>query len=254
MKSYLAFTKKEFTEYIRTYKALILISVFFVFGIISPVAAKMMPKLMSGVPIEGITITIPNPTSIDAYSQFFKNMTQMGLIVMLLIFSGTLSQELSRGTLINMLSKGLRRRTVILSKFTASFTLWTVSYAVSAITCYGYTIYLFKNSNISNLFFSLFCLWLFGCFTLSVIFISSTLTYGNFGGLILTAVILGVMLILNVFPKLEKFNPITLASDNLGLLKGTVKTTDLSITIWLTLVLTIILLVSSIVAFNKKKL
>lgn len=254
MKSFIAFTNKEFLEYMRTYKALILISVFFIFGIMSPVIAKMMPDIVSNMSIKGMSLTVPKPTNIDAYSQFFKNISQMGFIVVLLIFSGVLSQELSKGTLINILSKGLPRHTVILSKYIASIFLWTVSYVISALTTYGYTIYLFGSSDIRNLFFSLLCMWLFGCFILSVILISSTLVSSSYGGLLISALFIGFLLILNIAPKLNKYNPITLASDNVVLLNNTVKTNDLFITIWITLALTACFLIASIAIFNKKKL
>lgn len=116
MRGYLAFVKKELLEQVRTYKLLILFLVFFIFGMLSPLMAKLMPEILSQMPMDGITITIPDPTAIDSYSQFFKNLTQMGLIVLVLLFSGTLTTELSKGTLINVLTKGLTRYAVILAK------------------------------------------------------------------------------------------------------------------------------------------
>jgi len=254
MRGYLAFTKKEFIEQLRSYKWLIIFCVFFLFGMASPLLAKITPDLLSGMKIEGMTIVIPEPTAMDAYAQFFKNTTQMGMLVVLLVFGGMLSNELSKGTLINILAKGLSRPAVILSKYTAAVALWTVGYALSAITCYGYTEYLFKAAALQNLLFSLFCLWLFGCFVLSLILLSSTLTGGSFGGLILSAVILVGLLMVNIFPKVEKFNPVTLASKNVALLNNASTPGDLMITVWITLGLTIAAIICSILLFSKKKL
>lgn len=44
MRGYLAFVKKELLEQVRTYKLLILLLVFFIFGMLSPLMAKLMPK------------------------------------------------------------------------------------------------------------------------------------------------------------------------------------------------------------------
>ena len=132
MSGYLAFMGKEFKEQIRTFKALILFIVLLLFGLVSPALAKIMPELLKLIPMDGLelTINIPSPTWMDAYAQFFKNITQIGIIVLLILLNGSISQEMQRGTLINMLSKGLARPTVILAKFTAS-----AFYGVSAMFC-----------------------------------------------------------------------------------------------------------------------
>ncbi|MCU7200933.1 hypothetical protein [Turicibacter sanguinis] len=68
MRGYLAFVKKELLEQVRTYKLLILFLVFFIFGMLSPLMAKLMPEILRQMPMDGITITIPDPTAIDSYS------------------------------------------------------------------------------------------------------------------------------------------------------------------------------------------
>jgi ABC-2 type transport system permease protein len=253
MKGFIAFTKKEFIEQIRTYRLLIMISVFFLIGMMSPLLAKLLPQIMSDVKVQGITLTIPEPTFIDAYSQFFKNMTNMGMIIFLLIFGGIISNELTRGTLVNILAKGLPRVTVILAKYTAALTLWTVSFCLSALTNYGYTIYFFEDFS-KNLIFSLFCLWLFGAFVLALIFLSSTLVDGNFGGLILTAVVLVCMLVINSFPNTEKFNPVYLASENMALIAGTQSPDDFVKPLLITAALIAGCLYASVLLFRKKRL
>ncbi len=254
MKSFLIFTKKELIEQVRTYKTLILLAVFFLFGLMSPVLAKLLPDLLEGMDLQGMKLVIPEPTVLDAYGQFFKNMTQMGILVMLLVFGGVLSNELTRGTLINILSKGLPRYTVLLSKFIASILLWTFAYIVAAAVNYGYTEYLFEDTAVQNLIFSFFCLWLFGCLVIALILLSSTVIAGNFGGLILSAAALASMLLLNIFPDLESINPVTLASKNVALLTGDVSVEKLIPTIVTTGVFILGSLLLSTLLFHRKRL
>ena len=47
MRAYVAFIKKEGLELVRTYKLLLMILIFFAFGVMSPLMAKLMPDLMS---------------------------------------------------------------------------------------------------------------------------------------------------------------------------------------------------------------
>lgn len=115
MIGYLAFTKKEFIECIRSYKFMILIIVFLAFGFMNPIFAKYMPELLKSMMPDGMSMKLPEPTVFDSWTQFFKNMNQMGLIIFLLSFSSIISAELQKGTLINMVTKGLSRKKIILS-------------------------------------------------------------------------------------------------------------------------------------------
>ncbi len=254
MRGYYAFTKKEFTEHLRSYKALILTAVLFLFGMISPLLAKLLPDIIGTMDINGMTLTIPEPTALDAYTQFFKNVGQLGFVVLLLIFSGLLSQDVTRGTLVVLLAKGLSRLAVVFSKFTTAFALWTAGYALSAVTSYGYTVYLFGNGALPNLLFSLFCLWLFGVFILALLLCASTLAPGSYGGLLLTAGILVILLVLNSFPAVETFNPAALTSKNTALLSGGAAPADLTVTVWVSVGLIALLLAAAVLIFRKKRL
>ena len=254
MKGYIAFSKKEVLEGIRTYRALILAAVFFLFGMLSPLTAKLMPEIFKSLALDGIVITIPEPTALDAYAQLFKNTSQMGLLVLLLVFSGMLSGEISKGTLIHMLTKGLSRNAVILAKYSVSLAFWTIGLALAALTTYGYTFYLFGSGNLPNLFFAVFCLWLFGALLLALILLSSSIVPGNFGGLTLTSMLVVLMMIADVFPLLHKFNPIALSSQNVALLAQTTSVGDLMPIVGITILLILGSLGGSMLCFSKVKL
>ncbi|HKL80464.1 MAG TPA: ABC transporter permease subunit [Mobilitalea sp.] len=254
MKGYIAFTKKEIMEQLRTFRVLIMLSVFFLFGMMSPLLAKLTPDIISGMEMQGITIIAPPATVMDAFAQFFKNITSTGFVAVLLVFGGVLSNELTKGTLINMLAKGLKRRTVILAKYSAALMLWTISYILACLVNQVYTVYLFDVSGVNNLLISLFCLWLFGAFLLALIILSSTLTGGNFGGLILTAVVIIGLMILNIFPKIERLNPVYLSSHNSELLTGSLSPNELILPVCITVILIIGCIYASILLFGKKKL
>lgn len=254
MKNYIAFLKKEFLESVRTYKFFIIAAVFFAFGMMSPLTAKLMPKLISYAGQDGIKISMPEPAAIDSWKQFFKNISGMGLIVVALIFSGVLANEFSKGTLINMLTKGLNRSTVILSKFTAMVIIWTTSYALAFAMTFIYTAYLFENHQMRNLFFSVFCLWLFGVFLLALILLGGVLVKSSYGCLFITGIVTAILIFINAFPKLQKFNPFSLTSYNSALLMNAVKASELYKPIFISCALTVVCIISSISIFNKKQI
>lgn len=254
MRHYIAFLKKEMLESIRTYKLFIMVIVFSLFGVMNPLTAKLTPYLIETLIPEGNMINIPEPTALDSWAQFFKNINQMGLIVTLLIFSGILVNELSKGTLINMLTKGLSRKAVILSKYISMVIIWTLSVVLSFLITWVYTVYLFPDGGANNLLFSVFCLWLYGCFLLAVLMLSSTITRTNYATLILVGLTVVVGMLVNIVPKFQKYNPLSLSSKNMELVTGAINPSNMYVTVGISLGLIVIALILSIVVFRKKQI
>jgi len=254
MKGYLAFLKKEIYEYTKTYKLFIMLMVFAVFGITNPLIAKLLPEILGILITDGIIITLPEPTAYDAWTQFFKNATQMGLLVMVILFSSVLSSELLKGTLINLLTKGLARTAVILSKYTCMVLVWTMSIVLCFGLTYGYTLYFFPKDETSNLLFSVFCLWFFGLFLLAALLFSATLTRSSYGCLLITGAVVVICMILNIIPTVHRYNPISLITDNMGLIMNSVEVSSLYSTIMISCLLSLIFVFLSVVIFRKKQL
>lgn len=254
MNGLIAFTRKEIVEYTRNYKALILILVLMLFGFISPISAKVLPEIIASMDMDGMTITLQPMTYLDAFAQFFKNMTQMGIVVMLLVFSGTLSQEINNGSLILMLAKGLRRSNVILAKFLVAATLWTMGLVLSFLCHYLYTVYLFDAFTADGLFMSILTLWVFGVFVISLLLLTSTLSRGNYGALLLTATLIILLMFLAMLPATEAYNPITLVSINMQILTDSTLDSAVIPAISTTLVLSGLSLALAIGIFQRKQL
>lgn len=254
MRNYMSFIKKEFLEYSRTYKVLILGMVFFIFGVMGPITAKMMPDLMASFMPKGATLNLPEPSAIDAWAQFFKNIPQMGLFVLVILFGGILSSEISKGTLVIVLTKGLSRNTVIASKFTAMVCMWTFGYLIAALTSLGYTLYLFPNSTVHHTFFALFLLWVFGVFIVSALLFSASATKNIYGTLIGTGLMVAIMTLLNIIPTIQKYVPLHLAGKNLLLMSNKMVVNDFIPALCVTLVGTLLFLTGAILLFRKRQL
>ena len=119
--------------------------------------AKVLPEILESVLPEGMTITLEEPKAIDSWMQFFKNGAQTGMIVLTVIFSGIMAGEISKGTLIHMVTKGLSRKVVVLSPSSHQrWFQWTLSYAASALITLGYTLYFFEKMELPDLFLGIF--------------------------------------------------------------------------------------------------
>lgn len=252
MRAFLAMTKKEFLESLRTYRLLIVATVFLLFGMLNPITAKIMPKLLSSFMPEGMTVTLAEPGAIDSWIQFYKNMSTQ-LILFIIVFCGIVANELSRGTLINMLTKGLSRKTVILSKFTATISIWTVSYLICFGTTFAYTMYLLPGE-LPNVAFSALCMWLFGVLQISMMLLGGVLSGSIYGSLLLAGGFTGILMVINIAPKLEKYNPYLLSSGSVSLLTSNIDISDFYVSICVTLVLIFFFIIGSIMLFDKKQI
>jgi ABC-2 type transport system permease protein len=161
------------------------------------------------------------PTAFDSWTQFYGNAGQMGFIVLVVMFGTTLSSELSRGTLTIMLSKGLPRSAVILSKLTSAVLIWSAGFTLSALTAWGYTIYMFPGESVPHLFFSMFCLWAFGVFLLAVTILTASFTSKGYACMLLTGAAVVALSMIDLIPKTGKYNPVSLSGTSRLLLMET---------------------------------
>jgi ABC-2 type transport system permease protein len=253
MKSYLAFTKKELLEANRTYKLPIMAVVFLILGMMNPITAKITPQLLKDFMPEGIKISISEPTALDSWAQFFKNVPQMGLIVLVIMFSGIMAAEFSRGTLIIILTKGIARRTVILSKFTMAVALWTLDLAICFGVSYAYTVYFWNGSGIADIAFAVLCLWLFGVLLISAVVLGGVLFRNSYGSMLFVLALVVVMFIINLIPRLQKYNPISLAAKNMDLITNKLAVSDFTIPIVICGAVIVGFVLTAIRVFNKKQ-
>jgi ABC-2 type transport system permease protein len=231
----------------------IMLTVFLIFGITNPLVAKITPDIISAVMPDEITVPIPEPAAFDSWTQFFKN-SQTGLIVMVIVFSGVLGTELSKGTLINMLTKGLSRRAVMLSKYTSMALIWTCSLILSFLATWGYTVYLFPDGEASNMFFAVFCLWLFGMFLLALLLFAAAVSDKSYISMLITGGAVAVCIFLNIIPDAYKYNPVSLASQNMNLITASTEASALYALIWISAALSLFLIASSVLVFRRKQL
>lgn len=220
MKYFAVFCKKELLEGLRTHRLLIIAIVLLVFGMLSPLTAKFTPDMLGALMPEGLNVQISEPTTADSWMQFYKNVSQVGIIVLVVVFGGAVSTEVRRGTLIPLLTKGLPRSAVVLAKFAVTSLVWTVCYWLSYLACLGYTAYMFPGGDVQNALFSAACLWLFGIFLLAVLMLASSLGRGTGGSLLITGGVWLLLMLISIIPAAERFNPLTLATGNMALISG----------------------------------
>lgn len=256
MKQLAAFTKKEFMEIIRTGRAYILLIIFVIFGIMNPAFAKMTPwlfeMLSDSLKKQGITIGNIAVTAMTSWEQYYKNMS-MEFIVFVVMFCGILTSEYQKGTLINMLTKGLPRWKVIISKIAAILISWSLCYWMCFGITYAYNAYFWDNSIAKHIAFAATGSYLFGIWLISLIMLCSAFLSSSSAVLLTTGGIYAVTYMLSMIPDVADYLPTKLTS-GMALLTGTAGIQDFTSAIIITTVLIVLNGIATVSGFNRKRI
>lgn len=190
---------------------IIFFTIFIALGILNPLTAKITPVLLENMLGDEFSGLIGEPTAIDSWLQFFKNVPQLGLVAFLLMIANSMSKELQEGTLPIFLAKGLKRRSVITAKLFFHTMMWTIGYTVAIGVTYLYTIYYWDQSVVQQLPIALFGVYLFALMFIFITFTGNTITNSTMGGLGLSGIIFIGLVCWNTFSD-SKWNPLSLFS------------------------------------------
>lgn len=256
MKQLTAFINKEFLEIFRTGKIYILLVIFVIFGIMNPAFAKMTPwlfeMLADTMKEQGITISTITVTAMTSWEQYYKNMS-MEFIVFVVMFGGILTSEYQKGTLINMLTKGLPRWKVILAKGAVALVSWSLCYWLCFGITYSYNSYFWDNSIARNIAFAAFGSYLFGLWLISLILLCSAFLNSGSAVLLTTGVIYTINYLLNMIPDVADYLP-TKLTNGLELLTGATEVKDYIGATAITVLLIVLSGAATVAVFNRKRI
>lgn len=254
MKQLIAFTKKEFIELWRTNKIVILFFVAMILGFQNPIVAKITPDLMKNFMPKGIVVNLPKPTVFDSYAQFFKNMVQMGMIIFVLMFSTIMQNEIKQKTLVILLTKGLKRCNVVISKFIVSYVMWTLFYFLSFTVTFLYNMMFWKYEVINNLLLSVTLPWVFGLMLISIVIFGGILFKSYVANLLVLIGGVFSMFLFNFIDFVGKYSPLNLVSINMQLILNRHIEQNICVSVVITLGISFVLFILSILVFNKKEI
>ena len=236
----------------KNFRFLILFAVFLVFGMMSAFLAKFTPEILSALAAD-MEMT-SEPTALDAWKQFYKNISGIGFSACIILFGSCLSNEYSRGTLVLMVTKGLSRKAVILAKYTAAATLMTISYWTGYAASYGYTALLWHDKSLSNVALAACALWLAGFLYLSILMLGCVIFKQAFTSILFTGGIVSFISLLGMAEPIAKFNPLILTSKNVDLISGEAVPEQFIIPAFLSVLLSVLGLLTAIRLFDRKGL
>ncbi len=256
MRGSIAFFKKEVRELIRTKRLMIILLTFLLIGILNPATAKLTPKIMELMADEyksmGITIGEVKITALVSWTQFAKNIST-ALILAVIIFSGTYTGEYTRGTLIPLLTKGLSRSAVVLSKLMVMILSWSAGLWLCWGVTYFYSEYYWDNSVVSEIAFAGFGWWLFGVLMICCIVFFSSFAGSTIQVMLGTGGVYFAMSLVGIYGKAKKYLPTRLC-DSVSLYKGELKVPDYRTAVIITAVASLAMIAAALPLTNRRQL
>jgi ABC-2 type transport system permease protein len=117
MKNFSPYFKKEMLENFRTYRLLIIVVAYILFGLMEPIMYRMLPMILESEGFDPAMMGMMDTSQQGLLRSYMGNLSQIGLIIVTLTVMGTLAQELQRKYWILPRSKGGSAATMVLSKF-----------------------------------------------------------------------------------------------------------------------------------------
>lgn len=214
---------KDLREQLKTYRILIAVIAFALFGLVSPLTMKMLPHMIPVSGTGGFQLTITGEASIgDAASQYMSFVGQMAILLVIIFAMGTVAGDKSRRVASMLLTKPISRRDYLLSKYASSGAVIVMANIVGAVAFYGYTVVLFGYFSPAGVPLSIICTSVFLLMALSLTILFSTLVRSSTaaGGLSLIASFL-IFVIPGFFEPVKKYGPGYLVEISAGILART---------------------------------
>lgn len=128
---------KEVREIVRTWRVYVVPGALVFCAVAGPVAARFQKVLVQSV--LGSDAGMPDPTALDSWAQWAKNLQQLALLALIVSLSGVVSAERRQGTALLVLTKPVSRSAFVLAKGLAAYGLVVVSTVVAAVGTWALT-------------------------------------------------------------------------------------------------------------------
>ena len=131
---------------------------------------------------------------------------------------------------------------------------FAIRYGIGYAATYGYTVFLWNDTNLSNVALAAVSLWIVGFLYLSILMIGCVIFKQTFTSILFTGGIVALISLLGMIEPIAKFNPFILTSKNVDLISGEAVPAEFMIPAFISVTLSIFGVLIAIRLFNKKQL
>jgi len=182
MTGYRELLEKEVIEAWRTYRLAIIVGLFVMLGILSPVVTRFLPDIIRTFAPPDFVIDLPELGLPEVIDQLLKNVLQFGALAAILVTMGTVAGERERGTAALILAKPVSRAAFLWAKFVALAMVFGLGVGLAIGGAWLYTAVLFEAPAPVPWMALGAVIWLSTMVYVSITFLGSTLADTPLGG------------------------------------------------------------------------
>lgn len=149
MKGLLHFARKEALEIFRTWRIWVLPGMLLFFAVTGPFMAKYTPEILKaagGSELAALVKAMSKPSYLDSYGQWIKNLSQVGLFALIIIYGGIVSAEQKSGTAILVLTKPVSRTSFVVAKAAVHAVFLALAVGATTLVTWDLTKFVFHKS------------------------------------------------------------------------------------------------------------
>jgi len=253
MRGFIAFARKEVVEILRTWRIWVLPGILLFFALTGPAMARYTPEIVAAVAGSQLAgFTLPTPVYQDAYAQWIKSLSQIGLFAVIIIYGGIVSSERRSGTAALVLTKPVSRAGFVVAKTLVQALFLAVVVMAGAAITWGGTA-LFFGIAPSRPLFAATGTWLaFGFLFVTVMTLLSVMVSSQAGAAGIGLGIYVLVSIAGLWKPLGMYSPAALVGGPATLASG--RAFDAGWPIATTLMLAAALIALAALSFNRKEL
>jgi ABC-2 type transport system permease protein len=150
-----AFVRKEAIEIVRTWRIWVLPGILLVFAVTGPVTARYVGEIVGALApgnMKEAFAAMPAPTYLDSYAQWIKNLSQIALFAVIIMYGGIVSSESKSGTAILVLTKPVSRAAFVAAKALVHSTFLAVTVLAGTLITWAGTVWMFGTAPAGALF------------------------------------------------------------------------------------------------------
>ena len=212
--------RKELTEAWRTRRLPVIVVLFLVVGVVSPLTARYLPEILELSLGDELPIPLPVPTAADALGQLQKNLGQLGALAAIALAMGSVAGELDRGTAALVLAQPATRAAFLVAKVVAIAIVLAVGMAAATIVGWIYTAILFEPLPVGGWLAMAVLSWLALMAWAALTFLASAATGSTTAAAGIGFVALVVVNLASVVPALGRLLPSGLSTPAIELATG----------------------------------
>jgi ABC-2 type transport system permease protein len=138
------FAKKEAREIARTWRIWVLPGIVLFIALSGPLLARFTPQIIGAVAGNQLGhLTLPPATYLDAYGQWVKNLGQIVIVALIVIYGGIVSAETNSGTAVLVLTKPVSRGAFVVVKAVVHAVFLAVLLAAGTLVTWATTAVVF---------------------------------------------------------------------------------------------------------------